>query len=123
MNDMKTLEKQLESWTPRRPSPKLQRRLFPAVKGARAHSVPLAALWLPVAAGACVFLMTAWLALPRRAHSSVMVASSGSNLIAGLSVPDRSCQMNLWQTVTFDWTKAGSSLSITGRFGLGRTNL
>jgi hypothetical protein len=80
-------------------------------------------LWLPVATGACVFLMTAWLALPHRSHSPMMVAATGSNLIAGLSVPDRSSQMNLWQAVTFDWTKAGSSLSITGHFGLGRTNL
>ena len=52
-----------------------------------------------------------------------MIAASDSNLIAGLSLPDRNCQMNLWQAVTFDWTKAGSSLSITGHFGLGRTNL
>ncbi len=113
----------MESWTPRRPSPKLQRRLFRATTVPRDYSAPLASLWLPVAAAACFFLTTAWIALPRHATSHVITAVGQSNLIAGLSLPERSCQWNLWTAVNFDWTKATSSLSITGPSGLGRTNL
>jgi hypothetical protein len=68
--------------------------------------------------------MAGWLALPHRMRTAGLAVSGGSNLIASLSLPESSCQQwNLWSAVTFDWTKAGSSLSITGPLGLARTNL
>jgi hypothetical protein len=122
MNDLNQLEKQLASWTPRRPSAKIRRQLFPTAAEPARHA-PLASLWLSVGAAACVFLMAGWLSLPHPVRSTAFAASGGSNLIASMSLPDTSCQWNLWSAVTFDWTKSGSSPSITGPFGLGRTNL
>jgi hypothetical protein len=82
------------------------------------------AMWLSVGAAACFFLFAAWILVPHRAHKAAIGASGGSNLLASLSFSASSCQQwNLWSAVTFDWTKAGSSLSITGPFGLGKTNL
>jgi hypothetical protein len=59
MDEMNRLEKQLESWTPRRPSRKIARRLFgatpkPAGRSHRAHAWS----WLtPLAACALTFLV------------------------------------------------------------------
>jgi hypothetical protein len=123
MNDMNQLEKQLESWTPRPPSPKVRRRLFPVNLVPRDQAAPLASLWISVGATACLCFTSIWLALPRHSSAHVFTAVGESNLIAGMTLPERSCQWNLWTAVNFDWTKAGSSVSITGPFGLGRTNL
>jgi hypothetical protein len=126
MNDLNQLEKQLESWIPRRPSAKIRRQLFPAATAKAEHHAPMAALWLSVGAAACVLLASAWLALPRQTGSTALVVSGGSNLIASLTLPatlqGTSCQ-NLWSAVTFEWTKASSYPPITGPSGLGRTNL
>jgi hypothetical protein len=124
MNDLNPLEKQLASWTPRRPSAELRRQLFPAAAPEYHRPAPRASLWLPITAAACVFLLALCPVLPHRAPAAAMTASGGSNLIASLSLSASSCsEWNLWSAVTFDWTKARSSLSITGPFGLGRTNL
>jgi hypothetical protein len=124
MNDLNQLEKQLASWTPRHPSAKLRRQLFAPAPVKTERRTPLALLWLSAAAAACVFVMSGWLALPHQARTTALAVSGGSNLIASLTLPDSSCQQwNLWSVVTFDWTKATSSLSIHGPSGLGRTNL
>jgi hypothetical protein len=125
MNDLNQLEKQLESWIPRRPSAKIRRQLFPVAATEPARPAPVAALWLSLgAAAACVCLMASWLMLPHQVRTGGLAVSGGSNLIASLTLPESSCQQwNLWSAVTFDWTKGGSSLSITGPLGLGRTNL
>jgi hypothetical protein len=52
MNDMNELEKQLLSWTLRRPSAKLERRLFAATPAAAEALLPFRLSWLaPVTAG------------------------------------------------------------------------
>jgi hypothetical protein len=144
MNNLNQLEKQLESWIPRRPSAKIRRQLFaPPTPDKAQHHPPLAALWLSLGAVACILMVAGWLALPRQARNSAFTASASSNLIASLTLTDampaarnliasfssrdggleNSCQQNLWSAVTFDWTKAGSSPSMIGPSGLGRTNL
>jgi hypothetical protein len=84
----------------------------------------LTPVWLPLAAAACMLLMAGVFMLPRQAQTTNLAGSGSSNFLASLAFPDHSCQQwNLWSAVTFEWTKATPSLSITGSFGLGRTNL
>jgi hypothetical protein len=51
--EMNLLETQLRSWQPRRPSPKIKRRLFPAARPGEATGISLR--WL-VPAAACLLL-------------------------------------------------------------------
>src|SRR5580704_6087761 len=99
MNDLNQLEKQLESWIPRRPSPEIQRQLFAASPVKAQRQAPLALLWLTVGAAACIFMLAGWLALPRQVRGTGLAVSGGSNLIASLTLPatmqQTSCQ-NLW---------------------------
>jgi hypothetical protein len=106
---MNQLEKQLQSWTPRPPSPKVARRLFGAV--GRGAMPPRAAGWnwlAPLAACALTMLVavhTASLAsapLASRNNSGsfftlMLGAASSSNLATfSLSQADENMEWNVW---------------------------
>jgi hypothetical protein len=134
MNDLNQLEKQLESWTPRAPSAGLKRRLFAApdpVEGHAAGSAPLAPVWLKFAPVSCMILLITLFCIPRHESRTYLAVSGGSNLLASLSsnlaancaTDLRDQRQNVWREATFDWTKDGRSLSTTGSFQTGKTNL
>ncbi|HEY3861261.1 MAG TPA: hypothetical protein VGO59_05170 [Verrucomicrobiae bacterium] len=109
---MNPLEKQLQSWTPRRPSPKIARRLFgPAEKlSARATRHAAAWHWLsPVAACALTMLVAVHTSNRPPGHSAqgfsatsfasfmVNAAASPSNLaMVSLSKMDENLEFNIW---------------------------
>ena len=129
MNDSNLLETQLESWTPRRPSPKLKQRIFAAAEAVAApqprqeHSVPA---WAKFAPAMCIALLSAIFCLsPAREKQGYLAVSRGSNALAGLSseltgfcaTNTRSEHENLWNPPsalsTFSWTNAGHSVTTT----------
>jgi hypothetical protein len=135
MNELNQLEKQLESWIPRRPSATLKHRLFrasavtPATPSeARAPGIPL---WLMAAPAACILLITMLLGEGRHQKQGYLAISGGSNVLASLSsnlltycaTDMRAQHQNVWTAVTFEWTKGGNSPSTTGSFLSGKTNL
>lgn len=107
---MNQFEKQLQSWTPRRPSPKIGRRLFRAERNAgwrlhRAHTWT----WLtPLAACALTVLIALhsssrpYAQLASRDHSAFFAtfmfdAASSSNLATySLSQRDENLEWNVW---------------------------
>ena len=118
MKEMNSLEMQLRSWQPRRPSAGLKRRLF----GTPVSAVPKMAWlvgWL-VPATACVLLtfsvFTSGNGIPGRSSShDPMVATMLSNRSYLVPAPDmlRPGQ-NILSSVTFDLTNcSGSTSSIT----------
>ena len=113
MNETNPLETQLRSWTPRRPSAGLERRLFRQPKRAPrpAHSLN----WL-VPVTAC--LLFASLILNQRGaanlsdapRSGAMVALILSNQSYASYLPG-SFQRSVNRVDTFGWTNGGSSTS------------
>jgi hypothetical protein len=111
MDEMNPLERQLQSWTPRRPSPKIARRLFgPAEKPSSRPSRHADAWnWLsPVAACALTMLVAVHTAshVPGRLASSsnanffatlIMDAAASSNVAAfSLNEKDENMEWNVW---------------------------
>jgi hypothetical protein len=121
------LEKQLQAWTPRRPSAELKELLFPKPVTA-AEPPDRTLLWLRLAPAACAFLLVSCFWLARNdTESHLPLMAGNSNMLASLSLPclasDGRCQeYNVLAVATFDWTKTGPSLSITGSFPLWKTN-
>jgi hypothetical protein len=126
MNEIKAWEARLCSWTPRRPSRKVERRLF----GRRpaAGSLPQ---WLGAVAPAAACLVVSALALAGRdpalmdgiPRDAAMVDMSMSNQVYGafLAGPSHSA-VNHWDT--FEWTNGGLSRSSVHSFErLDATNL
>jgi hypothetical protein len=118
MNEMEELEMQLRSWVPRRPSARLERRLF----GPRPapHKPAFGFRWLaPVTAAFVVLcvLMTQHngpsnsLATP----SNTMVAAALSNqLAAGWLSGSLAREQNALPTETFEWTNGNGWSSSNG---------
>jgi hypothetical protein len=109
---MNWLEKQLESWEPRRPSAKIERRLFP--KRARAAELTRALAWFaPVAA--CMMLALAVVrqnngvpaGTPRPEYLFAMILSNES--CTGLLADSSAQAENRVMRASFDWTNRGSS--------------
>jgi hypothetical protein len=131
MNDLNQLEKQLQSWIPRPPSAKLKAQLFAAVPAVAPSSFGAMPAWVQFAPVACILLLLMLFCLPRRERSAYLAVSGGSNILASLSsnllagcaTDMRAQRQNVWREVTFDWTKDGHSLSTTGSFPLGKTNI
>jgi hypothetical protein len=137
MNNLNSLEKQLESWMPRQPSEKLKRQLFPPATVWRPKPAPLVMPgWAKFALAPCLALLmvilvsadhhkkTSYLAMS--GSSSNVLASLSSNLIACCLMDTQAEQANTWIMPTglsFDWTNRGRSLSTTGSFPLWNTNL
>jgi hypothetical protein len=115
MDEMNPLEKQLQSWTPRRPSPKIARRLFrraetPSVRPARRTQ---AWNWLsPAAACALTMLVAVHTAsrVPGRLAqgsnatflaSLVLNAAATSNIATySVSEMDENLEWNIWHHAT-----------------------
>ena len=135
MNDWNPLEQQLSGWTPRHPSPKIERKLFPARLPVK-RGTPLVPPWRWLATttsfALLAFVLLAQMNLgPIRAsasHPNPLLASlSSSNGNSGLAnPPNRHSRQNAWAIVkavgTFDWTNKPRSLSTTGSFLDGMTN-
>ena len=133
MNEMKLLETQLRSWTPRRPSARLERRIFgetPVESGARAWRAEAGrrrALRVLIPAAACLILTLAMLNQPDHTGAS---ASAGQDAIMVLSLSNQSyaaylpgsfaCEANRWDT--FRWTNGGASPSSAFSISPGKTN-
>jgi hypothetical protein len=109
------LESQLQSWTPRRPSPKIARRLFGAVESSSLGLARRAAAWnwlSPVAACALTMLVAVHTAnrVPGRLAagsnatrfaSLVLNAAASSNFAAfSLSQMDENMEHNVWRHAT-----------------------
>jgi hypothetical protein len=110
MNEMNELEKQLHSWTPRRPSARLERRLF-AVGVAPAEALlPFRVTWLAPATAAlmltCVLFNQRYgPALSAAASPGPMVAMILSNQSAAAYLPGSfQAEQNNLPADTFKWT-------------------
>jgi hypothetical protein len=86
MNDMNQLEKQLRSWTPRRPSARVSRALFPDSQPAEYRPPIAMPLWLRAAAAACLMALVSMFWIARHADPLAGAAGGGSNVIATLSL-------------------------------------
>ncbi len=91
-NERSELEKQLLSWTPRRPSPALERRLFAPARPPKEGLSPFRFTWLAPATGAlalmCVLFSQRYAAtLPGRSGAAPMVAMILSNQSAAAYLP------------------------------------
>ena len=106
---MNQFEKQLQSWTPRRPSPKIARRLFRATRkdGLPSHRAPLWSWLTPLAACALTLLIIVNSAnrpaLPLVSGTNgaffaiSMLDAGSSNLPAySLSQRDENLEWNVW---------------------------
>jgi hypothetical protein len=110
MQELTSLEKQLQSWTPRRPSAKIARRLFPAAAPARAF-FRRAETWswlTPIAACALTIVLavqesnrhlTHWPA----AHDYAMMTTLTANVSTSNTQPtfvmsqlDENMELNFW---------------------------
>ena len=136
MNDMEQLENQLRSWAPRRPSAKLERRLFaspigleldpreePEVTG-HLHGLRLG--WLVPAMAA--FVLFCMLFNQRQSVNSSDETSSGllaviSNNQSAYPPLTSAGQQNRPSANTFEWTNgSGSTSSIRSFLGLKARN-
>ena len=113
MNETNPLETQLRSWTPRRPSAGLERRLFHRPKGA-----PRPAQWLNWLVPVTACLLFACLMLNQQGAANIsatprsgsMVALILSNQSYAAYLPG-SFQGSVNRLDTFGWTNGGGSTS------------
>jgi hypothetical protein len=105
MDEMNPLENQLQSWTPRRPSPKIARRLF----GAASRPSPGVVAWnwlSPVAACALTMLVAVHAANRPPGHLShgSNMAFSASTMLDASSFSqgqtDENMEVNIWSHAT-----------------------
>jgi len=132
---MSPWEKQLESWTPRRPSARLEQALFGAERAegkappSRTLRSPMLWAWLAPATCLLVLTFSVNVALVRPDRPTYLTASS-SNIIASLVAPrsvmefspDTRAQENIWAVATSD-RSVDRSLNATSSFSLWKTNL
>lgn len=121
---MNPLEAQLRSWTPRRPSAKLERSLFRRPSAAPRQTGMI--FWLgPVTA--CLLFVCVVLSQQRSAPFSAVsrhdaiVAVILSNQSYAAFLPG-SFQRSANRLDSFEWTNRGSSTSFMGSLPPGRTN-
>ena len=114
MKEMNTLETRLRSWTPRRPSPGLERRVLGSEPSAHFSLSRLATVLVPTAA--CLLLaipmarQSAHELLPNEGQRAAMVAMSLSNQNYAAYLPG-SFQPTANRVDTFEWTNRGYSNS------------
>ena len=116
------LENQLRSWQPRRPSPRLKRRLFPFTGGNDGHGVWLRCL---APAAACLLLAITIMnqepglaASSARRQPTVGMLSSNLNYTYTPSANDR----NQVAPPSFEWTNLSDSSSSISPFSPGLVN-
>ena len=118
MNEMNSWEGQLRSWTPRRPSPKIERRLFS--QSPQSPPLPrLVGIFAPVAACLVLTLIGASRIEPPfirgTGPEAAMVAMSLSNQSFAPYLPGNAqSAANRWDT--FEWTNGGYSQSSVRSF-------
>jgi hypothetical protein len=114
MDEMNQFEKQLQSWTPRRPSPRIARRLFGAAQSdaSRSHRAQTWSWLTPVAACALTILVAVHSETqsPGQLDSrnngvffaSFMLDAAGSSNVAtySLSQVDENLEYNVWPHAT-----------------------
>ena len=118
MNETKTLAEQVRSWKPRRPSARLERRLFGRLAG---RDDTRAVMRVLVPAAACVILSVAMLnpvehgAPPEHARGALAAGSLSNQSYAAYLPGSFACEAN--RLDTFGWTNGGalpsSSVSIS----------
>jgi hypothetical protein len=129
MKTPQSIEEQMRSWTPRRPSPRVEQELFgakteEASRPARAVSHPW---WQAVGASAAAFAVAVFTLL-NVAQLTVTGASSGSspvsfsNYQSAASFAMASAPVNTLRAPIFGWTKPRPSGSTTRSFDLLNTN-
>ena len=118
MKEMNLPEARLRSWRPRRPSAKLERRLF----AAPTHRLPKMAWWLGSLAPAtgCLLLSLSLFnggnsGLSLRHEPVIATILSNQNYAAYASDNFRAAQNNL-SSVTFEWTNHNVSTSSMAPF-------
>jgi hypothetical protein len=118
MKELNPLETQLRSWTPRRPSPKIERQLFGRLRW-RFTLPRLVTVGAPTAA--CLLLTLAgWRhhgqpILPDDGSPTAMIALSLSNQSYAAYLPGN-CQSSANRLDTFEWTNRGYSQSSVRSF-------
>ena len=126
MNEINELEKWLHSWTPRRPSARLERRLFPARSAPEEILLPFRFGWLApttVALALMCVLFNQRYGAPSSAQTGTnpMVAMILSNQSAPAYLPGSfQAEQNNLPADAFKWTRGHGSLS--GRVSLSRSN-
>ncbi len=112
---MKSLEEQVRSWKPRRPSPALERRLFP--QRASEYRSELLAWLVPATVCVVMVMMTSHQpenpALAGETRESAMIPAAMSNQSYAPFLPG-SFQRSANRLDTFEWTKAVSFTSSIG---------
>jgi len=118
MNEMNEWEIQLRSWAPRRPSARLQRRIFRSrsAEAAIAHpgSTGYRLRWLAPATAALVLLGLIFSQheggiASGSTNSNVMVAMILSNQSVAAYLPARLEREQNWPADTFEWTNGSGS--------------
>lgn len=148
MSDWNHLVTQLRSWTPRRPSPDLRKKIFSSAGTILTVAVAQRSVsrcsatwsWLAPTAACCLTLFTlvrgnsfrSMRGEARENHVIFAVAMSSltaSNPTAnfptkwfGLSAADENLEWNVWSKTSFDWTKEGQFLSTNRSVPLAQTN-
>lgn len=125
MNEMNSLETQLHSWQPRRPSAGLRRRLFAEPVSLMPRMAWFVG-WL-VPATACALLtfsvFTSGNELGRSSRHAPLMATLLSNQSYLALAPDGFRRgQNDWMSVTFDLTNRSGSASTLSTIQDGRTN-
>lgn len=112
---MKSLEEQLRSWKPRRPSPALERRLFP--QRAAEYRSELLAWLVPATVCVAMVMMTSHQpenpAMAGETRESAMIPAAMSNQSYAPYLPG-SFQSSANRLDTFEWTKAVNFTSSIG---------
>ena len=118
MKDMNTLEEQLRSWKPRRPSPKIERRLF----GTRHFSITLPRLAGILTPTMACLMVTA--SLWRQVGQPILHDSESQTAVIAMSMSNQnfapylatSFQPTANRLDTFEWTNRGYSKSSVDSF-------
>jgi len=105
MNETNLPEKQLRSWTPRRPSAALKRKLFAAPETVS----PQAVRWYwgalaPTMACVLLTLLTFGQGRDGLGRAPLMATTFSNESGAVCAVDDSQTAQNHWASVTFDWT-------------------
>jgi hypothetical protein len=115
MNEMHSLENQLGSWKPRRPSARIKRRLFPAPR-VRSETVRVLN-WLAPATACLLLALAAFRqengmpAQPPRHDPAVAMMMSNQNTVAYLAGGPSQSEQNVL-AATFEFTnRSGSKLN------------
>jgi hypothetical protein len=124
-NEMNLLENQLRSWQPRRPSPRLKRKLFGSASPGEAAGISFR--WLAPAV-ACLFLALTivnqepGLSASSVRHQPLMGMVSSDLSYTNLLPEDRPAGRNGVSPASFEWTNRSGFTSSISPFSPGRMN-